>query len=214
MKIIVTLTALLFSIFTFSQTKIDDNVSVRFPSEPERFEESEIGRRIIDYVVENDTEYFIVEKFEYTSATYDNLTLKRTKKRLYKEFFESLMPEYLASGYVLTDSQTVTLQGKYALQFELESTMEDYYSKFQIVIIDEEFYAFGYTGPKSSVRNGTLFFESIKINPNAENNWSNFSKSQSFKFIAIIVSLAIIAGLIFIFRYRAKKFKEEEKIQV
>lgn len=213
MKSILASALVFITTLAFSQTKIDENVKVKFPAKPDKSIETEVGRRIIDYVVENDSEYYVVEKFEYTTDTYGDFSKDKAKRQLYLEFFESMAGEFNSLGFEFTDSQAVEIQGYYAYQFIFESEEEGYTSVFKTVMVDEDFYAFGYTGPTNQPRNRQLFFESIWINPDAEKG-KNFTKSWAFKLPAIIISVLIVTGLILIFRRQAQKHKESEQIKL
>lgn len=212
MKFLLLSTIFLTSL-SFSQTKIGENLTISFPIDPEITSETESNRVITDYIAETDSEYYFVEEFRFIN-TRDDIRSLSVQRRLCLEFFESVLIQFHLENFALTDTQFVDFRGRLAFEFEFENTIDGLANHTKLMVIGDEFYAIGFTGPLNDTRKRNIFFESMVINPDADKRWDDFMKSTSSKIIAITITIILICALVMLFRYQAKKHKEAEKIRL
>jgi len=163
------LLTLIFSEFLFSQTKIDENVTVDFLNKPETFENVTKEAKLNAYYLNSKEESYVAMRVE----TFVNNELPQNTKALQKSY-TILATEQLKSmskkGMFLKDSTQIKLNNyiAYKLIFKGENSEEEN-GETIILYLNGISYFFIYSKVASyNQLNKEKFFKSIKIN-NPEN---------------------------------------------
>ena len=163
------LLTLIFSEFIFSQTKIDENITVDFLNKPETFENVTKEAKLNAYYLNSKEESYVAMRVE----TFVNNELPQNTKALQKNY-TILATEQLKSmskkGMFLKDSTQIKLNNyiAYKLIFKGENSEEEN-GETIILYLNGISYFFIYSKVGSyNQLNKEKFFKSIKIN-NPEN---------------------------------------------
>ncbi len=201
---------LLLNSFTFfGQTKIDENISINFPSKPEIFEINEQSVKGKVYYVNSKEDSFFAMKLNVIPS--DTLSEENPKnlnelKRNYKIKIAKQIKSMAKKGLFLKDSSEIKINTflAYKLNFKGNNSDEEI-GESRILFLNGTTYIFIYSkvGSYSKIKK-EHFFESIKIN-DPENSMQ--ISGESFNYFTAILS---ILGS-FIILYLITKFLKNEK---
>ena len=195
---------LIFSEFLFSQTKIDENITVAFLNKPETFENVMKEAKVHAYFLNSKEESYVAMRVE----TFVNNELPQNTKELQK-IYTILATEQLKSmskkGMFLKDSTQIKLNNyiAYKLIFKGEKSEEENRETL-ILYLNGITYVFIYSKVSSYNQiNKEKFFKSIKINN--VNKLAQISSDNGFLFFISIAKflfyiILIIGFIIFIRR--------------
>lgn len=160
---------LMFSEFSFSQTKIDENITIAFTNKPETFENITKEAKLKAYYLNSKEESYVAIRVE----TFVNNELPKNTKALQKSY-AILATEQLKSmskkGMFLKDSTQIKLNNyiAYKLTFKEKKSKKEN-GETIILHLNGITYVFIYSEVGSyNLINKEKFFKSIKIN-NSEN---------------------------------------------
>lgn len=200
---------LMFSEFLFSQTKIDENITVDFLNKPESFENVTKEAKLNVYYLNSKEESYVAMRVE----TLSNNELPKNIKELQKNY-TILASEQLKSmakkGLFLKDSTQIKLNGyvAYKLIFK-EKNSEKESGESLIFYLNGITYVFIYSkvGSYNQI-NKEKFFKSIKINNHENLKQINESIDEPYNYWSALGK--ILLGGIFIF-LALKLIKIEKK---
>lgn len=216
MNNILTLITLLFSGILFSQTKIDKNVTVTFPSKPKN----------IENVAKNDTlkkTLNVTLKTYYFNSKEESYVVMRAKvltngdlepelphnqselKKEYKQFINGQLKSFSRKGMYLKDSTQINLNNyiAYKLTFRSENSEEEN-GQSLVLYLDGIFYEFIYSKVASySPKNREIFFKSIKIT--GSKNLKQVTEPYNYWAALSKISLVVL------FLFTIRKYRKMEK---
>jgi hypothetical protein len=216
MNNILTLLTLLFSGILFSQTKIDKNVTINFPSEPKNIENvakidtlnETLNTTLKAYYFNSKEESYVVMRAKVLIN--DDLEPKLPHsqselKKEYKQFINGQLKSFSRKGMYLKDSTQIILNNYLAYKLTFKSAnSEEENGQSLVLYLDGIFYEFIYSKVASySQKNKEIFFKSIKINDSKNlkqvtepyNYWTALSKIL----------------LVIIFLFAIQKYRKIEK---
>ncbi len=199
---------LLNSFAFFSQTKIDENITVTFPGKPEISEMNQQNAKAKVYYVNSKEDFFLVMRIGVIPN--DTLSEESPKnlnelKKSYKVKIDYQIKSMAKKGLFLKDSSEIKLNTFLAYKLNFKgNTSEEEIGESQILFLNGITYIFVYLKINSySKLKKELFFKSIKIN----NSESLKQISEPFNYFNAILS--ILGSIIFI--YLINKFRKNEK---
>jgi len=175
-KILISI-AFLFSGFLFSQTKIDENITVDFPGQPKTFENVEkrntlnqvFNATIKAYYLNSEQESYIAMRVNVLTEGELEPELPQSDAEL-KEKYEQSIDEHIKSmskkGLFFKDSIQINLNDylAYKLTFKGKNSEQEN-GQTLILYLNGVTYVFIYSKVASySQKNKDIFFKSIKIN--------------------------------------------------
>jgi hypothetical protein len=216
MNKILTLLTLLFSGIIFSQTSIDENITIKFPSEPKILENvaktdtlnQTIKTTLKTYYLNSKEESYVAMRLKILTNDEIEPNLPQSQNELiknYKQFIAGQLKGFSKKGMYIKDSTQITLNNylAYKLTFKGENSEEEN-GQSLILYLDGIFYEFIYSQVASySHRNKEIFFKSIKINDSE--NLKQITEPYNY-WIALF---KIVLGIIFL--YFIRKFRKMEK---
>ena len=171
------LLTLLFSGIIFSQTTIDDNIKVKFPSEPKTLDNvaktdtlSQTLRTTLKaYYLNSKEESYVVMRLKILANDELEPKLPQSQSELikkYKQFISGQLKSFSGKGMHIKDSTKINLNNylAYKLTFKGENSEEEN-GQCLILYLDGIFYEFIYSKVDSyNKKNKEDFFKSIIIN--------------------------------------------------
>ena len=172
---------LMFSEFLFSQTKIDENITIEFPSKPETYENVSkydtlntiLNATVKAYYLNSKEDSYVAMRVVVLSDSKSTLQLPENTSELQENYKQSII-EHIKSmskkGLFLKDSTQIKFNNflAYKLNFKGE-TSEQEIGQSLILYLNGITYVFIYSKVDSYNQiNKEKFFKSIKIN-NPEN---------------------------------------------
>lgn len=176
-----TLLTLLFSGILFSQTTIDENITVKFPNEPKTLENvaktdtlnQSFNSILKSYYLNSKEESYIVMRVDVLADGELEPKLPQSQNELiekYKQFITGQIKSLSKKGFFIKDSTQINLNNylAYELTFK-EKDSEEENGQSLILYLNGITYEFIYSKVESyNKQNKDSFFKSIKIN-NSEN---------------------------------------------
>jgi hypothetical protein len=216
MNKILTLLTFLFSGIIFSQTSIDENITIKFPSKPKTLENvaktdtlnQTIKTTLKTYYLNSEEESYVVMRLKILANDEIEPNFPQSQIELiknYKQFISGQLKGFSKKGMYIKDSTQITLNNylAYKLTFKGENSEEEN-GQSLILYLDGIFYEFIYSKVASySKKNKEIFFKSIKIND------SESLKQITEPYNYWIALFKILLGIIFL--YFIRKYRKIEK---
>tara|TARA_R110002073_G_scaffold14554_1_gene59242 strand:+ start:12245 stop:12886 length:642 start_codon:yes stop_codon:yes gene_type:complete len=208
MKKTLTLTLLLFSITIYSQTEIDEVVSINFPEKTEVYEQKDKQANAIGHYYNNEKDSFIFVRSVPVNKGGEEITIySNTVEKLrdnYKYSSKLLIEKLKEKTFVVSDSLRISINGFEAYKLIFKDTISN--TKMAESIILElngvQYYGIYSMVSEFSEQRKNDFFNSLTIkNPKKqkqiEPNYSFITGmfKHSLKFVLIIIIIVFIKKL-------------------
>ncbi|WP_318640236.1 hypothetical protein [Flavobacterium ardleyense] len=216
MNKILALLTLLYSGIIFSQTSIDENITIKFPSKPKTLENvvktdtlnQSIKTILKTYYLNSKEESYVTMRLKILTNEDTEPNLPKSQIELiknYKQFIAGQLKGFSQKGMNIKDSTQITFNNylAYKLTFK-EVNSEEENGQSLILYLDGIYYEFIYSKVASyNQKNKEIFFKSIKINDSE--NLKQFTEPYNY-WNALF---KILLGIIFI--YLIRKYRKMEK---
>lgn len=188
----------------FSQTKIDNLVSIEIPGEVQLKYFDEANASVKSFYSNSTTESYLVMRMAVISNGEEKTTLAKDSSqlyRIYKQIYEPQIETMKNKGFFLSDSQKVNIKDYLAYKITYKTTESQTESAETLLIcLNGVVYIFTYSRVSDYIlQHKENFFKSLTINSSAKQIADITKNSKSFTSVSELITYGIIALVLIIY---------------